>query len=154
MGAWASNAWASGAWATGAWATDAGDVTAPTLVSATITAATTLTLVFSEAVQFGAGGNGGIALTMSGGAVTATYSAGAGSDTLTYSLSRSVTNAETGTIAYTQPGNGIEDAAGNDLATFSGTTVLFPATPVTGQRFRFNYDAPIMGRSTSKRFND
>lgn len=133
MGAWASGAWATGAWATGAWATDGGaDVTAPTVSSATINSAgTSITFACSETVSVGAGGNGGFALSMSGGAVTATYSSGSGSSSLVYSLSRTIQSGETGTHSYTQPGNGIEDAAGNDLASYSGATVTNNSTADT-----------------------
>ncbi len=82
-----------------------------------------LILVFSAPVSFGAGGNGGFALTASGGASTATYASGSGSDTLRYSLSRAVARSETVTLAYTQPGNGVEDGDGADLSSFSGTAV-------------------------------
>ncbi len=97
------------------------DVTAPTLTSASIpSAGTSLSIVFSEAVSIGAGGNGGFAITMSGGAVTLTYSSGSGTNTLVYTTSRTISNGETcSDFDYTQPGNGVEDAAGNDLATFT-----------------------------------
>lgn len=105
------------------------DVTAPTVTSATInTAGTTITFALDEAVSVGSGGNGGFALTMSGGAVTATYSSGSGSSSLVYTLSRTVQHGETGTHAYTQPGSGIEDTSGNDLATYSGATVTNNST--------------------------
>lgn len=99
-----------------------GDKTAPTFTSATIPAAgTSISLLFSEAVSVGAGGNGGFTITLSGGACTLTYSSGSGSNTLVYTTSRTVNSGETcSAFAYTQPGNGIEDASGNDLATFSG----------------------------------
>ncbi len=101
------------------------DTTAPTLQVALIPkAGTTLVLAFNEAVKFGAGGNGGFALTMSGGAVTATYASGTTTTVLTYTLSRTVAAAETGTITYTQPGNGVEDIAGNDLASIGATSVI------------------------------
>ena len=100
------------------------DTTAPTVVSRTILAdGETLEIVFDEPVKFGAGGNGGLTLTASGGAVTATYGSGADSDTLTYTLSRPVIVGETVTASYTQPGDGIEDAAGNDLASFTTQAV-------------------------------
>jgi hypothetical protein len=121
----------SGAWDIGPYAFVAGDSTAPTLSSATIPAAgNVLNLVFSEIVTFGAGGNGGWTFTMSGGAVTATYSSGSGSSALVYSLSRTVGIGETKTagLAYAQPGNGVEDASGNDLATISGNTVVNNST--------------------------
>lgn len=112
----------------------------PTLSSATIqSSGDTINLVFSKSVTVGAGGNGGFVATMSGGAVTMTYSSGSGSTTLVYSLSRTIGEAETGTLAYTQPGDGIEaTTGGDDLASFSGTTILNGAgafltwTAVTG----------------------
>jgi len=105
----------------------AADETAPTVSSATInTAGTAITFAFSESVV--ATISTGFALTMSGGAVTATYSSGTGSSSLVYTLSRTVQYGETGTHAYTQPGNGIEDTSGNDLATYSGATVTNNST--------------------------
>ena len=112
------------------------DVTAPTLSSATIASSgDTISFVFDESVTFGAGGNGGFAVTMSGGAATLTYSSGDGTDTLTYSISRTVAYNETGTLAYTQPGDGVEDSSGNDLVTFSGTSITnnsLDGAPVVG----------------------
>ena len=98
------------------------DITAPTRVAASITA-DTMQVTWSEAVTNGAGGAGGHALTCSGGAVTPTYSLGAGGATYFFGLSRSVDAAETCTYDYTQPGNGVEDLAGNDLVSFSGAPV-------------------------------
>jgi hypothetical protein len=97
------------------------DVTAPTFTSATIPAAgTSISLLFSEAVKFGAGSNGGFAITLSGGACTLTYASGANSNTLVYTTSRTVNSGETcSAFTYTQPTNGVEDIAGNDLATFT-----------------------------------
>jgi hypothetical protein len=107
----------------------AGDTTPPTKSSLTIpSAGTTLLLGLSETCSIGAGGNGGLTLSMSGGAVTASYSSGSGSNTFTYNLSRTVNSGETGTASYTQPGNGIEDAAGNDLASFSSQAVTNNST--------------------------
>lgn len=85
-----------------------------------------LRLSFSKKVRFGVGGNGGFALTASGGAVTATYQSGAGSSQLLYSLSRAVLSTETVTLAYTQPTDGVEDVVGNDLESFTGFAVTFP----------------------------
>lgn len=100
------------------------DVTAPTLNTKTIpSGGNTIVFTFNEPVTYGAGGSGGFSLTLSGGAVTATYSSGTGSSTLTYSLSRTVSTGETGTFTYTQPGNGIEDTAGNDLASITSTAI-------------------------------
>lgn len=69
---------------------------------------TSVSLVFDKAVQVGAGGNTGWTITMSGGAVTMTYASGSGTNTLVYDLNRTVNSGETGTVAYTQPGDGIE----------------------------------------------
>lgn len=99
------------------------DVTAPTLVSAVIVGGTVLKLTFDEAVTFGAGGNTGWTITMSGGAATLTYSSGDGTSALLYGISRTIADSETGTTAYTQPGNGVEDIAGNDLATIVSQAV-------------------------------
>lgn len=103
-----------------------GDVTAPTLVSAVISGSE-LRLTFDEAVTIGAGGSGGWALTLSGGACTATYSSGANTTILVYSLSRTPATSETGTIDYTQPVDGIEDIAGNDLDSIVAESVTILA---------------------------
>lgn len=130
MASWGAGALAANTWATGAWATDAVDTTAPTLSSATVgTNGTTLTLVFSEAVTTGAGGNSGFAMTAPAGSATLTYASGAGTNTLVYTVSRALRSTETGVVlAYSQPGNGIEDSAGNDLATFAGVSVTNNST--------------------------
>jgi hypothetical protein len=96
-------------------------VVAPTLDSATVaTEGNSLSLVFSESVTIGAGGNGGVTVTPSGGAATAAYASGSGSDTLVYTLSRTLATSETITTTYTQPGNGIEaTSGGTDVATFT-----------------------------------
>lgn len=110
-------------------AAPAPDSTAPTLTTATIpTGGTTLVLVHNESVVVGAGGNGGWAVTLSTGSATATYASGSGSTTLTYTLSGTVNGGTTGTVAYTQPGSGIEDNAGNDLATLSGVSITNNST--------------------------
>ena len=114
----------------------AADTTAPTLSSATIgTNGTTWTLVFNETVSIGSGGNGGWAATMStAGAQTLTYSSGGGTSTLVYTGSPTVVSGETVSsgLNYTQPGNGIEDAAGNDLATLTGHAVTNNSTQSGG----------------------
>ena len=101
------------------------DETAPEIVSATIpSAGNVINLVFDEAVSIGAGGNAGWTTSLSGGASTMTYSSGDDTTTLVYSLSRTIANGETGTIAYTQPGNGVEDASGNDLVSIGSEAVV------------------------------
>lgn len=98
----------------------------PTVIEATILAVgNQLRLTANEAVKIGAGGSGGVTLSLSGGACTATYASGGGTAELVFNLSRYVNKVETGTVGYTQPGNGIEDVGGsNDLASFSGFAIL------------------------------
>jgi hypothetical protein len=102
------------------------DVTAPALVNAVIpVAGTTLQINFTESVKFGAGGNTGFTIAMSGGAVTLTYSSGENTSTLIYTTSRTVNTGETcSDFDYTQPTNGVEDQAGNDLASFLNQQAL------------------------------
>ena len=110
-----------------------GDTTPPTVQSAIISpAGTSISLLFDETVTRSAGGTW--TLTMSGGVVTMTYSSGSGSSTLVYTLSRTVVQGETGTVAWTNQANTIEDTSGNDLATFSGFTITNSSTqvPITG----------------------
>ena len=110
-----------------------GDVTAPTVSSAAInTAGTTLTLSMSETVVIGGGGNGGLTVSASGGAATLTYASGSGSSSLVYNFSRTILQSETVTRSYTQPGNGIEDLAGNDLASFTAQAVTNNSTQTSG----------------------
>jgi hypothetical protein len=107
------------------------DTTAPTVVPASTSinsAGTSLTIGFSETVTIGSGGSGGLTLSASGGAVTATYSSGSNSTSLIYTLSRVIASGETITRTYTQPVNGIEDLAGNDLLSFSGISVTNSST--------------------------
>lgn len=94
------------------------DPNLPTVVSATIEAnGTTLTVVMSEPVT----GNSGLTITPSGGAATLAYVSGSGTETLTYTISRTILTAETATLAGTS--SDIDDLAGNGLADFSGFTV-------------------------------
>lgn len=83
-----------------------------------------LRLNFSEAMTFGAGGNGGVALTLSGGAVTLAYASGSGTNTLVFTPSRTIFVGETGSFNFTQPGNGIEAAStGRDHPSVTGGTL-------------------------------
>ena len=122
------------------------DETAPAMLYFQIeSGAETATVGFSEAVTHGAGGNGGWALSLSGGACTATYASGAGTSILAYTLSRPVLSNETGTATYTQPGNGVEDSAGNDLATTSNAIInnrsLNPPAGVDNFKGSIKYNA-------------
>jgi len=103
------------------------DTTAPTLTSATINAAgTSLSLLFSETVV--ATINTGWTITPSGAAATLTYASGSGTNTLVYTISRAIQSSETATASYTQPGDGIEDAAGNDLEDITNRSAVNDST--------------------------
>lgn len=91
-----------------------------------------LTIALNEAVSIGAGGNGGFVLDASGGAATLTYASGSGTSTLVYSISRPILDDETVTLDYAQPGNGVEDSAGNDLAGFTEQAVTNNSTQTGG----------------------
>jgi hypothetical protein len=106
------------------------DTTPPTVTSRVIpSAGTTFVMGFNESVTFA-----GAVPTLtgcSGGATTLTYASGSGGTSLTFNVSRTVLGAETGCVnSYTQPGNGIEDLAGNDLASFSNQAVTNNSTQV------------------------
>jgi hypothetical protein len=85
--------------------------------------ASTLEVSFPQPATIGAGGSGGFSLAMSGGPVApVALLSGVGTSMLTYSLTRTVQPAETGTLAYAQPGNGIK-TAGGDVPSFGPTPV-------------------------------
>lgn len=130
---------------------------APTLSNATIgTSGTTITFSFTESITVGAGGSAGWALTLSTGSATATYASGSGTGSLVYNLSSTVNTGVTGTAAYTQPTNGLEDGTGNDLATLSGFTITNNSTqgdyppeivsaviPTDGNSITFTFDQAV-----------
>jgi hypothetical protein len=102
---------------------------APTLTSATIgTNGTTLTLVFSEAVN--ATAITGLSISVPSGQATISLTSGSGTTSLVTTISRTVTQGVTGILlSYTQPGNEIEatdDQA--DLASFSNSMVVNNST--------------------------
>ncbi|MGF3026869.1 beta strand repeat-containing protein, partial [Methylobacterium aquaticum] len=114
---------------------DALDAMRPTLASATVDG-TALVLTYDEAldaIQVPTTGAfsvmaGGTAVTVSGVAVDAT------ARTVTLTLASAVTSGQTVTLAYTDPSagddtNAVQDAAGNDAATLSATSVT-NTTPV------------------------
>lgn len=83
-----------------------------------------LRLNFSEVMTFGAGGNGGVTLALSGGAVALAYASGDGTNTLVFTPSRTILVGETGTFDFTQPGNGIETVStGRDHSSVTGGTL-------------------------------
>jgi Pectate lyase superfamily protein/Putative flagellar system-associated repeat/Right handed beta helix region len=105
------------------------DTTPPNVSSAAInTAGTQISLTFDEAVQIGSGGNNGFTLTASGGSVTATLPSSFSGGVMTLTMSRTINSSETVTRSYTQPSNGIEDLAGNDLASFTNQAVTNNST--------------------------
>lgn len=106
-----------------------------------------------ENITFGAGGPNGLTLTMSGGAVTLTYSSFGGGN-LVYDTSRRILAVETGTISYTQPGDGIQgSSSGLDMESFSDFAVtnssqalpeIVSATILAdGEQIRFIFDGPV-----------
>jgi hypothetical protein len=108
-------------------AADGPDVTAPTATANIPTGGATLNIVLTESCTAGSGGTGGVTLSASGGAVTATYASGDTTSTWVYNLSRTVNIGETVTWSYSTA-DGIEDGAGNDLAAVSGASVTNNST--------------------------
>lgn len=105
------------------------DVTAPTVSSATLAAnGLSLTVVLSEACTIGAGGSGGLTLVATGGNAALTYASGDTTDTYVFTSARALSSTETATLTYVNPGNGLEDGAGNDLTSFSGQAVTNNST--------------------------
>jgi hypothetical protein len=116
----------------------AADTTKPTWTSSTLgTNGRTLTLVFNEAVKRGASyADTQVTITPTGGAATLSYVSGDSSTTLVYYSSRDILSTETLTTSIAQPGNGIEDLAGNDLdavatkATTNSSTLGTPTAEI------------------------
>ena len=120
------------------------DYTTPLLQSSAIdSSGEIITLTFNEAVTFGAGGNGGWTIDMSGGSGEGmSYSSGSGSTTLVYTITgRVIQSGETGTVSYTQPGNGAENSSGDDLATIASSAVTNNSSQGGGPSF----DALLLG---------
>ena len=112
---WANDLWDVAIWDADIWES----ASAPVISGATVQSdGNSIVPRFSTEIVFGAGGNGGWTLNMSGGASAMTYSSGVGTKALTYTLARSIASDETGDIDYTQPGDGLEDVNQTDLATF------------------------------------
>lgn len=107
------------------------DIDAPTILSFTVaTDGDSVTIGFDESVEFGAGGNTGFTLspTNGGAAVTLAYSSGSGTSSLVYATSRTISDTETLTYSYAQPGDGTQDTSGNDLASVSAQAVTNSST--------------------------
>ena len=97
----------------------------PTLDSgAVMSVSNQITLPFTEALTIGLGGSGGIVVTGSiTGASDGTYLSGDTTSEFTFLTADNFDPAETITVAYTQPTDGLEDSNGGDLASFSGESV-------------------------------
>lgn len=110
-----------------------GDTSPPTLDVAVIgPAGTVLSLFYSEVVYFSAGGSGGFTLAMSGGPVTVVSASGAGTNNINLTLSRTILAGETGTCSYANPGDGVQDGAGNDAPSVSGVPITNNSTATGG----------------------
>lgn len=126
------------------WAAYRTPPTGPQLVSAVIgTGGTSVTYTFNVSVSIGAGGNGGMTASPSGGAATLTYASGAPGTELVYNLSRTILAGENVPGSYTQPGNGIEATVGGedltsipDLLITNNSTYQIPAAMSNGSRQR------------------
>lgn len=97
-------------------------IVGPRVSSATVAAdGETLTIVFTEAITIGAGGSGGFTIRGEAPAdatIAATYSSGDTTDTLVFTLASTVYATEGLRLAYAQPGDGMENGAGEDLPSF------------------------------------
>jgi hypothetical protein len=106
----------------------------PTLSSAAIDkSGTELTVTWSAAVSVGAGGSGGIVVTLNSGTTTAgNLLRGDGTATHVYPLWAPVMpSATVVAVDYTQPGNGLEATTGGaDVASFSGAAVTSASTVI------------------------
>lgn len=108
---------------------------APTLASATINAAgTSLAVALSASCTTGAGGSGGMKITIAGVDYAGTYTSGSGTATYNFSLPSTIYQTASATVTYTQPGAGIASTSGSvDLASFSAqavTNISTQAIPV------------------------
>jgi hypothetical protein len=101
------------------------DGTPPLKVSITVgMTGETTSIRFTEAVTEGVDGHADFALTFSGGDVGLSYVSGLGTNTLLYENDRVVYLEETaGLMDFVQLGDGIQDLAGNLLASFADAVV-------------------------------
>jgi hypothetical protein len=102
------------------------DGTPPLKVSITVgVTGETTSIRLTEAVTEGVDGHADFALTFSGGDVGLSYVSGLGTNTLLYENDRVVYQEETGGLMdFTQLGDGIQDLAGNLLASFADAVVV------------------------------
>lgn len=108
--------------------TEAADVTAPEVSTATIgTNGTSLTLAMSETVTR-SGGTFDVDCSTAGSDLTATYSSGSGSSSLVYTVGTTVNSGDTCNLDYNGAANGVEDGAGNDLASITDKSITNNST--------------------------
>ncbi|OLF82667.1 hypothetical protein AWH63_06590 [Marinobacter sp. C18] len=110
---------------------DGTDETAPTISSASVpTAGNNIAVQMSESMQVGAGGSGGWTVSLAGVSVSSASVDGTDDTIINLTPSRTLTDEDTLTIGYTQPGDGFQDLAAtpNDLATLSGQAVTNNST--------------------------
>lgn len=102
------------------------DIVSPTVSSASVNAAgTTLTVGFSEAVSL----NGALlTLSTARGAFTLSNPSTGSASSHTWTISPAVLGTDVLYLGYEQPGDGIQDPAGNDLLSFSGRAVTNSST--------------------------
>ena len=101
----------------------AADETAPTITSATIDAVgTKLTLAFSEPITVNT--NTGFTLNMSGGAAGLSFLSTSGNQMIYNIIGRVIADGETGSLDYVTVANGVQDAAGNDLASTGESDIV------------------------------
>lgn len=104
------------------------DVTAPEVSTAAIgTDGTTLILGMSETVTR-SGGTFDVDCSTAGADLTCIYSSGSGSNSLVYTIGTPVNSGDTCNLDYNGAANGIEDAAGNDLAAITDGVVTNNST--------------------------
>jgi len=113
------------------------DTTPPTLTTVTIeTNGTSWTYVYSEAVTCAPTSDccDDFTVDVAGGPIAQIYASGSGSNTVVCTGSPTVLSGEavTAGLDYMQPGDGIEDLAGNDLASIDDKAVTNNSTQTTG----------------------
>lgn len=123
--------------------------TPPVQTSAFISSSGTgLSVIINKPVTVGGGGAGAFTVSASAGAVTATYSAVAGS-TIFFTLSRVITDAEVVTVSFVQPGDGWQDANTNALPSFSNLTAQNNSGQTSGATYIYTTDPANAVLSTS-----
>lgn len=122
----------------------------PAVESATINSdGNVLVITIDALISLGADGSGGFVLNMSGGPVVLTYN-GLGDSTIAFNLSRTVIQSETGTVDYTQPGDGVLGASVplpsfTNYVVTNNSTKLVGSQSTTGRRMSFTTKQVCLG---------